>query len=339
MKTTLIKLTHVLGIDVAKKTFQVALASVEEPGKTIDHNFDNTAKGHRALLSWLRKRCKTVELHACMEATGPCGDELATFLDTHIARLSVEQPRRIKGYANCRMMRSKSDPADARMIAHYCATQKPRAWKRPGGGQLRLRAASRRRDSLIGQLHAEKNRLGQTSDPFVCKDIRTHLRHLEVRIAVLEKEIRAIIKSDEKLATALDLLTSIGGIGITSASIILAEIPDVANLDDARQLAAYAGVTPRHHQSGTSGSTHTPMSKNGSARLRKALFYPAMSALRFNPVCQTFGQRLLAKGKKKIVVIGAVMTKLMHLIFGVLKSGKPFDAKHHLQYHPKLQIS
>ena len=325
--------------DVAKKTFQVALTTVEEPEKTSDHSFDNTTSGHRALLTWLGKRCKPATLHACMEATGPCGDELALFLDAHIGKLSVEQPRRIKGYAHCRMMRSKSDPADARMIAHYCATQKPRAWKRPSEGQLHLRATSRRRESLLAQRQAEKNRLEQTSDRFVRKDIAAHLRHLDSRIASIEKEIRSLTKADEQLASAIKLITTIGGIGVTSGTSILAEIPLVEDLEDARQLAAYAGVTPRHHQSGTSGSTHTPMSKNGSSRLRKALFYPAMSAMRYNPACKAFADRLRAKGKKSIVIIGAVMTKLLHLIFGVLRSGKPFDPNFHLQHQPQPQIS
>lgn len=335
MNTTPFKPTHILGIDVAKKSFQVALATPETPEQTLDHNFENTAKGHRSLLSWLRKHCEPSGLHACMEATGPCGDELALFLDKHLGAFSLEQPRRIKGYAHCRMMRSKSDPADARMIAHYCATQKPRTWKRPSDGQLRLRAASRRRDCLIIQIQGEKNRLEQTSDRFVRKDIKVHLRHLQQRLAQTEEEITTIIHADVKLSEDLKLLVSIGGIGMCSGSILLAEIADTEELESARQLAAYAGVTPRHHQSGTSGTGRTPMSKNGSARLRKALFYPAMSAMRYNPACKAFAERLRAKGKKQIVIIGAVMTKLLHIIYGVLKSRKPFDPVYHLKSQPQ----
>lgn len=335
MKATSFKPTHVLGIDVAKKSYQVALANRDDPETTLDRNFENNTKGHRALLAWLSKHGTPSQIHACMEATGPCGDELALFLDKHLGAFSLEQPRRIKGYARCRMMRSKSDPADARMIAHYCATQKPRTWKRPSDGQLQLRAASRRRDCLLVQIQGEENRLEQTSDRFVRKDIKAHLRHLQQRLASTEEQITKAIKADAKLSKDLDLLVSIRGIGVCSGAIILAEITDTDELASARQLAAYAGVTPRHHQTGTSGTTHTPMSKNGSSRLRKALFYPAMSAMRYNPACKAFAERLQAKGKKQIVILGAIMTKLLHIIYGVLKSQKPFDPQHHLKFQPE----
>jgi transposase len=115
----------------------------------------------------------------------------------------------------------------------------------------------------------------------------------------------------------------------------MAELPDISLLENARQLAAYAGTTPRIFQSGTSGKTRTPMSKAGNRQLRKCLFFPAMTAIRYNPICKDFAARLAAQGKPSIVIIGAVMNKLLHIIYGVLKYGQPFNPQH----HKKAQIT
>jgi transposase len=320
------KPVRALGIDIAKATFQVALMALDSPGTYREKSFENTPKGHAALLKWLGSDLAC--LHACMEATGPYGDALACLLDGQVGRLSVENPRRIKGYAACRNQRSKSDPADARLIAHYCASQRPPAWQRPSAAEFKIRALSRRLDSLKIQLNAENNRLELTGDPFIKRDIKAHLRFLQTHIAKVEAELLATIKGDATLQRNHQLLCSIKGVGELSAAIILAELPDLSCLRDGRQLAAYAGVTPRHKQSGTSGSSYTPMSKAGSSRLRKALFFPAMSAMTHNKLCRTFANRLKEKGKKPIVVIGAVMTKLLHLVFGILRSGMPFNPDH-----------
>lgn len=328
MKDPTIKITHALGIDISKASFNAAMLALDEPDRCREKSFANTTAGHHELLCWIEKQATLQSLHVCMEATGPYGDELAIFLNHSKCLLSVENPRRIKGYAACRLRRSKSDPADARLIALYCATQKPMAWKRPSDGQFKIRALSRRLDSLKIQQQSEKNRLGLTRETFIKKDLKAHIAFLEKHIKSVEAELLTTIHNDPELANHHHLLRGIKGIGEISAAIILAEIPDLADLNDARQLAAYAGVTPRHNQSGTSGSNYTPMGKTGSARLRKALFFPAMSAMRFNPLCKTFAERLKAKGKKSIVIIGAIMTKLLHLIFGILRSGKPFNPNH-----------
>jgi len=100
---------------------------------------------------------------------------------------------------------------------------------------------------------------------------------------------------------------------------------DVSQFDSARQVAAFAGLVPRIRESGTSVRGRSRLSKIGSSRLRKSLYFPAITALRFNPVIKSFGLRLSAAGKSKMLIIGAAMRKLLHLAYGVLKSGKAFD--------------
>ncbi len=121
------------------------------------------------------------------------------------------------------------------------------------------------------------------------------------------------------------MLVSIPGIADTTAAAILAELLDVTQFAGARQVAAFAGLVPRIRQSGSSVRGHSSLSKIGSSRLRKCLYFPAMVALRFNPAVRDMGARLSAGGKSKLVIIGAAMRKLLQIAFGVLKSGRPFD--------------
>ena len=106
---------------------------------------------------------------------------------------------------------------------------------------------------------------------------------------------------------------------------MLAESEQARTCVSARQLAAYAGLTPRERASGTCVRQQARLAKTGNSRLRRALYLPAIVAMRHNPAVRAFAERLRARGKPPMVVVGAAMRKLVHLIYGVLKSGKPFD--------------
>ncbi len=122
-----------------------------------------------------------------------------------------------------------------------------------------------------------------------------------------------------------ELLDSIPGIAETTAALLLAEITDITQYRSARQIAAYAGLVPRERHSGSSVRGRTRLSKIGNARLRRALYFPAITALRCSPFFQAWAKGLRERGKCKMSVIGAAMRKLIHLAYGVLKTGKPFD--------------
>ncbi len=124
-----------------------------------------------------------------------------------------------------------------------------------------------------------------------------------------------------------ELLDSIPGIAATTAALLLAEVPDLKRYRNARQLAAFAGLVPRERQSGSSVRGRVRLSKIGNARLRRALYFPAITALRCSPFFQEWAEGLRQRGKSKMSVIGAVMRKLIHIAYGVLKSGRPFDPK------------
>ena len=175
---------------------------------------------------------------------------------------------------------------------------------------------------------AEENRLeAGTSVEAVRFSVEEHVAYLAAEIKRTEELIRAHVDTHPTLKQQSQLLDSIPGIGETTAALLLAEIVDVTQYRSARQVAAYAGLVPRERRSGSSVRGRTRLSKIGNARLRKALYFPAITALRCSPFFKEWAAGLRERGKCKMSVIGAAMRKLIHLAYGVLKTGKPFDSE------------
>jgi transposase len=158
----------------------------------------------------------------------------------------------------------------------------------------------------------------------VRESVEELLNHLKEQIKRTEKLIRDQINNHPGLKRQRQLLDSTPGIAETAA-LVLSEITDITQDRSARQVAAYAGLVPRERQSGSSVRVRTRLSKIGNARLRRALYFPAITALRCSPFFQAWAKGLQERGKSKMSVICAVMRKLVHVAYGVLKSGKPFD--------------
>ncbi len=312
-----------LGIDIAKKTFDVALLTADKNPK--HRQFNNNTEGFLALDAWLRQQFVT-ELHACLEATGHYGNALARHLFDAGYQVSVVNPAGPNAFARAQLSRTKTDKADAIRIAQYCRAHQPHLWTPPAQEVVTLQGLVRRLESL-GQMHQmEKQRLEGASAP-VRTSIESVLTFLEEQMAQLEKQISEHIDQHPDLRHQRDLLANIPGLGPKTAAILLCELGDWSRFGSARAAAAYVGVVPRIRESGTSVRGRSSLCKLGNARLRKALYFPAMVALRFNPVLVAMASRLSAAGTSKMAILGAGMRRLVHLAYGVLKSGKPFDAK------------
>jgi transposase len=321
--------TAYLGIDIAKRKFDVALGRPD--GKSRAKAFANTPVGHQELLAWVARQHDGA-VHACLEATGTYGDALAEALADAGYTVSVVNPASIEAYARSRLTRTKTDRTDARLIAQFCATQQPPPWV-PLPREVRtLQAIVRRLDALEGMRTQERNRLAaEPTDAVIRASIQHVIDLLEDEMAVLRARIHDHFDQHPDLRTQRDLLTSIPGIGEATAAILLAEFGPLTRFRQAAACAAFAGLVPRLGESGSSVRRHPVLSKLGAPALRKALFYPAIVALRHNPIIAAFGHRLRAKGKHKMVVIGAAMRKLVHLAYGVIKTGQPFNANYVVQ--------
>lgn len=310
-----------LGIDIAKLSFQVALL---RDGKSRLRQFPNTPKGFAQLLTWLRHH-NASHTHACMEATGSYGDDLAFFLHQAGHTLSVVNPARIKGFAQAELSRNKTDKLDAALIARFCAQQQPEAWLPPPAEIRHLQGLLRRLEALQEMRQQEVNRLEQVGKQDVIHEsLVKMISTLDAEIARLRQLIKEHIDQHPGLKRDRELLMSIPGIGELTAAWLLSEV-QVENYASARQVAAHSGLTPRHYESGTSVKGRTRISKTGNARLRKALYMPALTARRYNPIIGAFCERLKERGKRPMEIIAAAMRKLLHIAYGVLKSGKAFD--------------
>lgn len=314
----------ILGIDISKAKFDVALLVDSKIKKT--RVFENNLTGFKSLSLWLNKQDIT-HLQACMEATGTYGDELATYLYDQGFDVSVVNPAQIKSFSGAQLNRAKTDKADAKLIAQFCASMQPSVWMPPPMHVRELQALVQRLAALLQMERQEQNRFG-TAAPVIQPSIKAVLATIKAEIKVVERMIRDHIDRHPDLKDQSNLLDSIPGIGIATISRLLAFMGDVHRFNDAKALAAFVGLNPTVYQSGSSVRGKSRLSKKGNATIRKALYMPAVVARRYNPTIKEFAQRLKKAGKSNMLIIGAVMRKLLHIIYGVLKSGKPFDANY-----------
>jgi len=291
-----------------------------------EHLFPNSPDGFAALLAWADGHGAGSTAHFGMEATGGYEDALATFLHAAGRTVSVINPTRIEYAGVMRGRRNKTDKADARLIAAYTRDEAPPAWSPPSPEVRELQAVVRRRDDLRQLAAREKARLdAPLLTPAARKSVARVIKLLGKEADAMQAAADALIAASPVLAADRDLLASIPGVGTQTASTVLVELPALDRVPSAQAAAAYCGPSPREFTSGSSVRGRTRLSKSGNARLRKALYLPTLTAIRFNPLLKGFFDRLVAAGKPKMQAVGACMRKLVMICYGVLKNRTPFD--------------
>lgn len=317
-----------LGIDVSRDKLDLALLLPDEKLHTKSVLGDE--RGFQALVRWVARLAgEPSAVHVCLEASGGYEEPAALFLVEQSFAVSVLNPRQIKAYADTRLRRSKTDRTDAALIARFCQRERPPLWQVPSPQLRHLRGLTRARDALKRDRDRLRNRRQRVGQGPAGQAHEAVIETLQEQITALEEAIEAHVEAHPDLARERDLLVTIPGIGSQTAAVVLSELGQVRRFENARQAAAYAGLVPSHHISGTSVKRRSRLSKLGNARLRHALYFPALTALRHNEAVAVLGRRLRAAGKVKIVVVGAAMRKLVHICYGVLRSGEPFDASLH----------
>jgi transposase len=312
-----------LGVDIGKSDFHCALLISGAPVKR--HSFPNSELGFTQLGRWLANR-RVSHVHACLEATGGWSEDLAVFLHEHGHTVSVVNPLVIKAFGQSTLTRTKTDKADAELIARFCSTMQPEPWRAPSAAQRRLQQLTRRRSALSDMLVQEKNRLQGPAIEAIRSSLERTATFLERQIAEIDEEIRSFIDTDPTLREQRELLESIPGIGERTSTTILGEMPNIAEYRSGKAVAAFAGLCPRERRSGTSVSSSW-LSKVGNHIIRRALYLPAIAALRYNPVLKVWAGELRARGKRGKQIIAAVMRRLLVIAYGVLKSRRPFEIR------------
>jgi len=314
------------GIDVSAATLAVAVIEADQPLQ--QREFANRASGHKALIGWLHKRKSQVRVS--LEATGAYSLDLALALDAapHV-ELAVLNPKMVNRFAQT-LRRSKTDAADAVVLAEYSRRMPFLAWTRPSLSGLRLRAMGRHIAALVAQHAREQNRLhaavgSQTAPRCVVQDLKRSLASLQRRIVKMRREALALVRSDSDVEQRFRLLIGMPGIAETSALAILGELALLSPHMTARQWVAHSGLDPTHQESGTSVRKPARISRAGNRHLRRALYMPALAAIRWDPHMKAFYDALQTRHKTKLQAIVAVARKLLHAIYGVFKTRTPYD--------------
>ena len=318
----------IIGIDVSKNKLHCALLS--EAGKLKSKVFSNSPEGHIVLLQWAERlgQCQAVQLHAVLEATGVYHEAIAVALHRAGARVSVVNPAQVKHFAQGLAVKSKTDASDPVVLARYGALVKPPPWEPPPPEITELKALITRLEAIEGTMRRELNRIEKTTITGVPTAVRGSLEKsvsfLKEEKARLEKTIREHIDQHPTLKQDRHLLESIPAVGPKTAWRMLTLLR-ARTFTRAPQAAAYVGLVPIEHQSGTSVLKRPRLSKAGDARLRAALYMAAVVATQYNPDIRRLYQRLIARGKTKMSALGAAMRKLVHICFGVLKHQRPYQ--------------
>lgn len=313
----------ILGIDISKLTFDACLR--RNDGSKFSAAFDNHAAGFDQLQQWLQAH-QAHQTLCGMEATGPYSMALLWRLHTQGHVTCLLNGYRVKEYISSQGRRPQTDRSDARLIAGYLgSTEGLNPWQPPTQALLELQALVRRRQDLMDALQAERNRLGAQPHPAVLASIQRQVAQLKAEVTSLNQALRVHVLSHHELEKSVRLLRSIDGIGLMVAITILAEVPAITAFGRARDVAAFAGLTPCFKISGCSVRRFGRMSREGSTLLRKMLYMAALQAVKrptnaFHKTYQAFVQR----GKAKMCAIGAIMHKLIRVAFGVLKHQTPF---------------
>ena len=325
-----------VGLDVSRDTLDVCL--LHAGGKKTHKQFPNDEAGFVLLERWAQTHAPDAKAHFCLEATGSYSMGVALYLVGHEQHVSVVNPARIRFFGLCQRQGNKTDKADAALIALFCQREAPALW-RAAAPEVQLLLSLVRRLHALSELQTqEQNRLAAPAQPEeVRQSLRAVVAFLQEEQKRVQGQIRAHIKSHEQLKRDAKLLQTIPGIGEKTSWDVLAELPDLSLFDSAQSVAAYAGLAPREHRSGSSVRKQTRLSKQGNSRLRRAFYFPAVTALTWNPLIKTFYERLRENGKGKMVALAAYMRKMLMIAYGVLKHQKPFDPAHHSQ--PQLNPS
>jgi transposase len=315
-----------LGVDVSKAKLDCLLLD-STTGKVKSKSIPNTNAGFNQLIEWLADK-KAPGAHVIMEPTGVYHEPAALALTDAGLTLSLVNPAQLRQFAQGLGVKNKTDKADSAVLARYGATLQPEAWQPPSKSARHLKALLARRDAVADDLQREKNRQEAIEFAISPEEVRQSILQsvsfLQAELKRLQESIKDHIDSDPDLRDKKDLLETIPGVGEQVSSNLTALFA-AKTFDTAEQLAAYLGLVPAHWESGTSVRGRPRMSKAGPSHLRKLLYLPAIVARQWNPHIKVFGDRLLAKGKTKMAVIGACMRKLAHLCFGVVHTGRPYD--------------
>jgi transposase len=335
---------QVAGIDVAQEELVVCLSKMYDDWAAqlcASKTFANTQKGFVALVEWVDKLTEpAVPVRYVMEATGVYHESLAYYLDENEKEVSVVLPSKISNYARTLEIKTVTDKTASEAIARFGLERRLDRWSRPKGIFKKLRQLTRERDQLIAERTVLKNQLH--AEQAEAEPSKKSVQRMKKRLVLLdnqEKQIRVelkeLIKTDREMQQLIVIICTLPGVGLLTAIIVLAETNGFDLIRNKRQLTSYAGLDVKEKQSGTSVKGKPRISKKGNRYLRKAMYLPALAAIRCDERFKAVFTRLISKHGIKMKAAVAVQRKLLEMIFIIYKTNKPYDK----DYLKKLESS
>jgi transposase len=303
----------VVGIDVSKDRLDVA---VRPSGEVFAVARD--ADGIDGLIARIAPLCPTA---VAVEATGGYETVVAASLAAAGLAVVVVNPAQVRGFARALGQRAKTDPIDARIIAHFVEATKPEIRPLPDEETRMLADLVARRRQIVQMIVAERQRQKRLPDKRLQKSIARLLAALQKELSSLETDIDDAVRGSPAWRDKEDLLASVPGIGKIIARTLLAELPELGALDR-RKIAALVGLAPWTRQSGRwKGKSFIG---GGRADVRAALFTGAMVAARYNPDLKVFRDKLVQAGKPKLVALVATARKLLTILNAIVRDQQPW---------------
>lgn len=344
-----------VGADIDAKTFKVkfrVLKSDQEQVIKGSRTFSNNAKGFKEFWAWVQKKSVAgIALHFTMEATGVYYENLAYFLEEKGANVHVVLPNQSQAFINSLNIKTRNDKIDADALSIMGLERILPLWK-PASTQMRLlKKLSRERlrllrmkTMILNQLHAEQN----SYDP--CKDTLKRMRQLikdiENKMKAVENQLALETAKDEKLQNRINEICKVKGIRFITAITVVAEMNGFILFRNRNQVVSFVGYDVVEKQSGSSIQSKPKISKKGNSYIRRALHFPALTAVRHNEQYRQLSDRIYDKTKIKMKGYVAVQRKLLLLIFTLFKSEVNYNDKHYLElqkkhksFEPKLETN
>lgn len=329
-----------VGIDISKSDFSVCFSQLIQNDRIRivgTRKFKNTLNGITRFMEWVeKKRINELEIRFTMEATGVYYENLAYFLDDNDQCVSVVLPNKTKAFMQSYNIKTKNDNIDAKLLARMGLERNLKRWQPLSSNMRTLKKLCRERVMLLNEktavcnrLHAEKSSHQPYND--IIERYEYRVKFIKQQIQMVEKQVKSIIQSDEILAPKVNLICKIKGVGIITAATIIAETDGFTLIKNRSQLISYAGYDVIENQSGSSINGKTKISKKGNKYIRRALHFPALGAVRREPVFTTLYERVFDRTKIKMKGYVAVQRKLLVMIYAIFKNDLEFDPEFYLK--------
>jgi len=299
-----------VGADVAKDQIELACGELSLP-----RAIANTASGYRSLVKALARAARPVQV--ICEATGRYHRDFVAALHATGLAVSVINPRCARDFARAQNRLAKTDKIDAAILADYGRRLNPAPTLPPARESAALRELVARRSQLVEERARETNRTGAFTHPRVATSLRRLRRWLDAEIQALEAAIAELIGATPALAAKAARMATVQGVGVVTASVLLAELPELGACHK-NEIAALAGLAPFNRDSGAWRGTRSI--RGGRHTVRRVLSMAALSAARANPILRPVYQRLRLRGKAHKVALVAVMRKLLIHLNALLKT-------------------